>query len=78
MGHRSWIVALVVAAMIAIGAVVITNAYGPTGSPVLVLDTNGMWIVGSAGALVSVVALRRSWAKRDRTQVLHSLSEKDV
>jgi hypothetical protein len=68
----------VVAAMIAIGAVVITNAYGPTGSPVLVLVTNGMWIVGSAGALVSVVALGCSWAKRDRTQVVHALSEKDV
>jgi uncharacterized membrane protein len=64
MGPRNWILALVVAGGIAIGAVLITNAVGPSSSPVFVLVTNGMWITGLAGALVFSAALVRLWLKR--------------
>lgn len=54
---RSWLYVLVAAAALTIAALVIAHVYNYFGSKLALLVTNGMWVVGSAGVLVSLVAI---------------------
>lgn len=57
MKFRSWLCLLVAAVVLAAAALVIANVYHHFGSRAVALVVNGLWVVGSAGALVSLVAL---------------------
>jgi Co/Zn/Cd efflux system component len=54
---RRWLYVLGAAAAIAIAALVIAHVYDYFGSKLALLVTNGMWMVGSTGLLVSLVAI---------------------
>ncbi|WP_152631189.1 hypothetical protein [Agreia bicolorata] len=57
MRARSWLYVLVAAAATATAALVIAHVYNYFGSKLALLVTNGIWILGSAGMLVSLVAI---------------------
>ncbi len=57
----------------AAAALVAAYVYDYFGSKVGLLVTNGMWFVGIAGVLVSLVALAILWFKRRRQSVRWSL-----